>query len=283
MELFTEKKWREERQVKIALEGMGFQLDAAVIEPGECPDFVLHWCGKRIGIEHTEFFFSTEDAGAPQGFQNLRHEAVELARCKFRSNGGPALYVIPIFKENPTRMGPKRRRDVSDFAERFESVVQANGWPSVAGKYCHFERLPDIPEIDYYIVGLSIDGIDELWNCGGGGVVQDVEPGQVQAALKTKAGKYKQYAQNCDSVWLLIVNGSAIRTVLCKLGDGARTASYASPFDRVLWLDRFPERPAVELRIKTERGSFDQAQRNPRGVKQIGYLDINSIGQIPLR
>ena len=91
MELFRQQKQIEERQVKLALAGMGLQLHAAHVRREESPGFILPLGGRRIDIEHTEFFFPEEETGAPREFQNLRHEAVEMARRKFRANGGPPL------------------------------------------------------------------------------------------------------------------------------------------------------------------------------------------------
>ena len=73
------------------------------------------------------------------------------------------------------------------------------------------------------MVSPSIDGTDELWACGGAVIERYVEPRHVQAVLDKKAEKHDVYAQKCDSVWLLIVNGGAIRTVPCELEDYAET------------------------------------------------------------
>lgn len=249
MELFRQQKQIEERQVKLALAGMGLELHAAHVRREESPDFILPLGGRRIGIEHTEFFFPEKETSAPRGFQNLRHEAVEMARLKFRANGGPPLYVTPEFIDIPHPMGPNTRSCRDDFAERFERVVRANGWPDDPHDHRVFNFHPDLPEIAYYMVSPSIDGTDELWACGGAAIERYVEPHHIQAVLDKKAEKHQSYSQKCDSVWLLIVNGGAIRTVPCELGDYARDASYSSPFDRAFWLDRFPSRDLVRLRL----------------------------------
>lgn len=70
----------------------------------------------------------------------------------------------------------------------------------------------------------------------------------MQDVLSSKAEKYKRYATKCDAVWLLIMNGGAIRTVPCELGDDARNASYTFPFKRAFWFDRFPPNAPVALK-----------------------------------
>ena len=206
--------------------------------------------GRRIGIEHTEFFFPEEEAGAPHKFQNERHQAVEMARSIFRANGGPPLYVTTVFQDDPEPMGPRSRRQRHDFARRFERVVREKGWPDHPHEHRPIHYHPEIPEIAYYMVSLCAAEADELWACGGAVTERHVEPRHVQSALDTKTHQHEDYAQKCDNVWLLIVNGGAIHTIPCELAEDARRASYSSPFDRAIWLDRFPPRQPVLLTLK---------------------------------
>ena len=249
MELFTEQKWREERQVKIALAGMGLERHAAYVRRSERPDFIMPLGGQRIGIEHTEFFFSEEETGVPRQFQNERHQSIETARRRFRANGGPALFLTAVFGDNPVPMGPRSRREREDFAQRFERVVRQVGWPDTLGEDCVVPFHPHIPEIACYMVTACSSEAHELWACGGPVTKRQLDVKDVQGTLDKKSQLHEDYAQNCDSVWLVIVNGGAIRTVACELGDEARHAAYSSPFDRVIWLDRFPPRPPVRLKV----------------------------------
>ena len=244
--LFTAQKQMEHRQVELALTEMGFGHCMSTLRAGESPDFIFPLGGRPIGIEVVEFFYPATDV--PRGFQNLRHIAVEKARRRFRDNGGPPLYVTVMFNDYPSPQGPKSRADTDDFAERFERMVTNNGWPN--GPYTHwpFYLHPDIPEVPLYVVGPSVDGKDELWACGGAANGALIKPEHVQDVLSSKAAKYERYAAKCDAVWLLIVNGGAIRTIPCELGDDARNASYSFPFERAFWFDRFPPRAPVALK-----------------------------------
>ncbi len=252
MNLFTEKKWRERRQVKLALKELGLGHCAEGLRSAESPDFIVPFEGRQIGIELVEFFYPTGDGGDPEAsvppwFQNLRHMAVDKARGKFRNSGGPPLNVTVMFNDHPYFQGPKNTPDTDDFAERFQRVVMNNGWPDSPLTHWPFYFHLDIPEVALYVVSPSCSDADELWACGGAADGVFVEPEHVQAVLGKKAEKYECYAEKCDAVWLLIVNGGAIRTVPCELGADARDASYWFPFERAFWFDRFPARAPVAL------------------------------------
>ena len=254
MKLFTPQKWMEERQVKLALTELGLGHCAHALRAGESPDFTFPLDGRPIGIELVEFFYPTEQLGEPaanvsRGFQILRHIAVEKARQRFRDHGGPALYVnVMIFNDYPYPQGPNNRAGVEDFAERFEHVVMNNGWPDERFSHWPFYHHPDLPEVSLYVVSPSVDDKDELWVCSGRANGPFVLPEHVQDVLDKKAKKHESYAAKCDAVWLLIVNGGAIRTIPCELGDDAREWSYSFPFERAIWFDRFPPNAPITLK-----------------------------------
>ena len=254
--LFKTQKQMELRQVELALTEMGFGRCTSALRAGESPDVIFPLGGRSIGIEVVEFFYPTGDLGdqdgdVPHWFQNLRHIAVEKARSRFRDNGGPPLYVTVTFSDYPSPQGPKSTPGTDEFAERFQRVVTSNGWSNDPLVHWPFRFHPDIPEVAHYVVSPSIDDQGELWACGGAANGALVEPEHVQDVLSSKAEKYERYAAKCDAVWLLIVNGGAIRTVPCELGDDARNASYSFPFERAFWFDRMPPSAPIALKRLT--------------------------------
>ncbi len=253
MKLFTEQKWMEERQVKLALTELGLGHCAEALREGESPDFIFPLDGRPIGIEVVEFFYPTDQIGnpderVPQGFQNLRHQAVEEARKRFRGSGGPPLSVTVMFNDYPHPQGPRSRAGVEDFAERFQRVVSNNGWSNDRLVHLPFCFPLDAPEVSLYIVAPGIDDKGEFWACEGNPNGPSVQPEHVQAVLDKKSIKHDFYAAKCDAVWLLIVHGGAIRTLTCGLGDDARQASYSFPFERAFWFDRLPPNPPFTLK-----------------------------------
>ena len=244
--LFTDKKWKETRQVKLALTELGFGHCTGALRAGESPDFIFPLDGRAVGLEVVEFFYP--DRNVPRGFQNLRHLAVDKARRRFRDNGGPPLSLTVMFNDYPYPQGPRSTPDTNDFAERFERVVTNNGWSNNPLAHWPFYFHPDIPEVSLYVVSPSIDDKGEQWACDGPANGALVEPKHVQDVLSSKAKKFERYAAKCDAVWLLIVNGGAYRTIPCRLGDDARNASYSFPFERAFWFDRCPSRAPVALK-----------------------------------
>jgi hypothetical protein len=256
MALSQSKKFREKLFVTSALERAGLGEHTASLIDSESPDFVVVINGRTIGIEVVEFFYPETDALAPRQFQILRDKSVQLARCKFRDRGGPPLSLVPVFKDYPTPSGPKNRREIEKFAERFQRTVSTYGW----GIGVHDDRVirqpADVPEIDYYFVYEVDDEDGELWGRGGPANGVLVEPRHVQDVLDGKAPKHGDYLERCDAVWLLIVNDGALRTAPCELGNDAQIASFVFPFERAFWFDHFPPGPLVELNCMI-RGSSD--------------------------
>ena len=247
MSQLTLKKSREKWLLTAALDRMGLSDHASGLVSYESPDFILPIGDRSTGVEVIEFFYPAEDVRAPSQFQILRNKSVEMARCKFRANGGPPLYVTPVFLDIPNPLGPQNKRDMENFADRFQSAVARNGW-GVSQYDDRVFRLPrDLPELDFYFVLPGLSEEDELWAPAGplNGVY--IEPRHVQAVIDDKASKHANYAQNCDAVWLLIVNEGPLRTAPCEIGEDARNATYSFPFERAYWFDRFPTGELVRL------------------------------------
>lgn len=211
------------------------QLTAdAVPERSEAPDFTLKLAGRKVGIEHTQFFLPPPAGEKPQQqIEALQNLAVEQARRIFRQAGGPALYVYPVFND---ARAPRSKTEAYALAPRLAAVVAKNRWPEERQART-FETWRDLPELHGYTVMRSVDGVDELWNGGSGGMVAEIKPHHVEACLDSKATKHCEYLQRTDEVWLLIVNDGFRGGAPCELGDEAATARYIFPFERVFWLE----------------------------------------------
>lgn len=216
----------------------------AVPERSEAPDFTLRLAGKKVGIEHTQFFLPPPEGDIPQqqreAVQNL---AVEHARRIFRKAGGPALYVYPVFNDS---RAPRSKKEAYALARRLAAVVARNRWPEER-KARTFETWRDLPELHGYTVMRSVDGVDEVWNGGSGGLVAEIKSHHVQACLDSKAAKHREYLQRADEVWVLIVNDGFRAGAPCELGEEAAAARYTFPFDRAFWLEIISDR-VTELR-----------------------------------
>jgi hypothetical protein len=214
-------------------------------QPSESPDCLLRLAGRLIGLEHTEFFLPSK-AGeiSPKQHNSYQELCVEHARQVFRKSGGPALYVYPIFN---THRVPRTKQDAYDVGKRLAELVALNGWPQSP----YLQRFKDwrkLPEFDSYFVMSSLDGQDELWHSGGGGMVQTVEPKHIQACLDEKAPLYARYLQSTPVVWLLIVNDMFRGGTPCKIGIEASMEYYTTPFDRIFWFESMTE-DVTELQV----------------------------------
>jgi hypothetical protein len=199
--------------------------------------------GQDIGLEHTRFFIPTPAGDIPeQQLSALQDLAVAHAKHCFRNAGGPALYVYPLFNH---RRAPKTKADAYALGQRFAEIVARNGYTHHSTPQT-FRIWQETPEIHSYTVMQSVNGVDELWSGGKGGWVAQVKPAQIQACLDSKASRYPEYKLRATRIWLLVVNDMLNGGALCEIGDHARNATYAFPFDRAYWLESF-EGEVIEL------------------------------------
>lgn len=202
-------------------------------DPGESPDFLLNVAGKTIGVEHTQFFLAPKPGQPPdQMLDSLADSAVDHARRSFRERGGPPLYVWPLFSSRP-----RTKAEALHVGECLADAVMTNGWATcVRSGAQRFDVYSQVPGIASYHVLPSIDGVEELWAGGGGGIVTDVEPRHVQECIGRKDVLYESYLRKAPEVWLLIVN-DMLAGALGRLAPEAREVHYRTNFDRVYWLE----------------------------------------------
>jgi hypothetical protein len=211
----------------------------------EAPDFLINLADRTIGVEHTEFYMPhLVGEPPPQMLHSLKNLAVEHARTLFRARGGPAVYVWVHMHSH----GPRNKREAYALGEHFAGIVMRNGWAtSVADGARSFDLWRDLPQISRYTILPSVDGVDELWTCGGGGWVGTVNPDHIQKALEAKAARYSNYIAKAPEIWLLLVNDEFRGGAPCEIGDSAQDAVYVHPFDRAFWYDTV-RHSVVELR-----------------------------------
>ena len=219
----------------------------------EKPDFGLQVANRRVGLEVTDFFFRETEDGTPHNYQILRTKGVTEAERLFHSGGGPPLYVHPVFKDHPARLGPKDNAEVQKFAVRLSEFVKLN-LGAVRNGQTWFENCPWIEdflwlhELKYCLIRPSIDGEHERWSPVGPATDVVLDYGHIQREVDRKAEKYCSYTRDFEEVWLLSVNHGALLTVPCRISEEARHSAYTFPFDQAFWLDLFPDNVLVRLR-----------------------------------
>jgi len=164
---------------------------------------------------------------------SLQRIAVEEGRRQFRARGGPALYVTVHFVENQ----PRTKSRAYSIGKKLAAIVESNGWSGPGEGDRRYYARHEIPEIGYYDVVGSGDGIDELWSNDGGGPIATVEPEYLSDCLTAKNHLHHSYSSNSDEVWLLIVNDMFRGGAPCRLGSAARSHHYQVEFNRVFWFD----------------------------------------------
>jgi hypothetical protein len=226
------------------LRSCSIRLPDGETRESESPDFLI-FAKETLGVEFTEFHLPAGPGERPhQEVQSLQEQVVDIAEDAHTSAGGSALYVHVIFG----RHGRLAKRSVHQIGETLAGVLLSFPVPqSIRECSVDIPRTLLPPEIALVRVHGSVDGVDDLWQCGYGSWVAPVTVLHVQNEIDRKRQKEPLARRKCDRLWLVIVQDIGTEAHACELSDAAQVGPYEHPFDRLLWLE--PHAPsAVDLR-----------------------------------
>jgi hypothetical protein len=210
------------------------ELSEGSVHRGEAPDYLIELGTRTIGVELTEFHLPPPGGERSHVHtMDLRWKTMLRAFEQHRSLGGPALYLTAAFPGEH----PAAKRAIVPSAERLEQAVLAQPVPRHIGEgqfIVPWDALPS--EVASLSCWGSVDGIDALWQPMDGGWVAEIQPGDIQATIDSKAAKLSGYRANCTEIWLVIAH-DVFFSAPADLSETGLTASYDAAFDRVLWLD----------------------------------------------
>ena len=215
------------------------------LEP-EPPDFVFVQDDHRLGVELTTFHLPPPPGKQPhQEWQSLKNQIVAGAERLHAEAGGPPLYVGVIFQERERL----RKKDVRPMAQELAEVILTAEVPQHISEPCVVLRFGEKPKWSGGIqIHGSVNGVDRLWHADAGGWVGQITSEQVANVVQAKAAHAQLARQECNELWLVIVNDNFSQAAQAEISEDAMRAEYEGPFERLIWL--LPHVPrAIELRL----------------------------------
>jgi len=197
----------------------------ATYEKSESPDYLIGNNEVTIGIELTRFYPSPVKGDKPeQELEALTNLAVETAHKKYIKNGGDAIYIDFHISRN----GPKNKKQAYDLGNRIAAEILTHGWQQL--------KFDAISEVEDCTVRSSLDGVDDLWQGGCGGFVQNASMEDIQIIIDKKSQKVPNYREKCSQVWLILVHDVFRGGAGYALNTQSTDEIFVREFDRVLWL-----------------------------------------------
>jgi hypothetical protein len=195
-----------------------------VIEPGDKPDFVLVFDGRRVGLEHSELY----DEGLQKNRALVRRFEALLGE-EMRARGVAADLDVTLhfaasstfFADNPSAMRPLAAQVAAAVVVAEPAVhVGAQTTVTVGPATVRIHRIRNLTEGPF-------GSVQPFWWADG---KQMVRP-----AVRAKEQKLNAYRGQLGEVWLLLVTGDTwTQTVDSVLLDGFQLSS---SFDRVYLFD----------------------------------------------
>jgi hypothetical protein len=209
-------------------------LPAGDVTEPEPPDFLITNPNVHLGVELTRFFLPPPHGKRPgQEIQSLRERVVKMAEELYCRAGGPLLYARVMFVDNfeLTKDG------VRPLAVALANEILSRWVPlslNEPGLLLGADEAS--PGIRHIGISGNIDGRDKLWSVSRVFWVLEILPGHIGAIVARKGRIVESARSQCDVLWLVIVH-DIFRGAPAVLSDEARRFPYATPFDRIWWLE----------------------------------------------
>lgn len=223
-------------------------LEIALVEERESPDFIVTSGSRRVAIEHTRFSLGVED-GYPNPHEQagLRARIVALAFRQYEREGGTPLYLEVEFAEYP----PLSKQEVPRLAQGLAQLVTG-----LRGLLIHYQKqaypggheyLPEIAAIR----GQACPSSEASWLTAGQSWPARVGEASIQRVIAKKEKRLAAYREICPEVWLLMVFEYEPGRFQVKPPADTDLYSVATGFNRVFCLDPVTGR-CIELPTHAE-------------------------------
>ncbi|MCQ2192320.1 MAG: hypothetical protein MJZ23_05585 [Paludibacteraceae bacterium] len=222
------------------------------IEKSECPDFLVHTKKGLLGIELTELKYDRQNVSFnPRGHEKWLESIMEAAQAEFERSSELKLVVDVHFLNElgPTVSHPKEEPSLllhDGLKETILKIVNENT-PEATGQQYIIDRtskygylnLPSIIEAIYVknVTGRYAEG---LWYAGISTMVKPLSVESVGQRIADKNLKISHYNQQCERMWLMIIQNSFLMSSLYdpQMAYRALHHRYLSLFDRVFVFER---------------------------------------------
>jgi len=209
---------------------------------GDKPDFIISHDGHTLGVEITEIYSDEKIYGKHQQEHEVAKDRIVHHACeRAKKLGLPPLDVHVIFSDNI----PKSKESclieslfetVKNNIPQLDNQIVLNNYnvlPEGFGSICIYNR-PNLNK--------------PFWYCDEAGAVETRFSKQLQCKINDKAEKIPDYLKKCNKCWLIIAARGSRPSSFYEFGEDMATSRYASPFEKVFFMEVFSE-TLKELKI----------------------------------
>jgi hypothetical protein len=230
---------RKARERSLLQSFLGAEGIRATVHDRETPDFAIQHDGRLIGVEVTEVFHPTRDAGVPkQANESIARRVVRLAQDKFTSDGGPSLRVSVAFTPSSSTEVLNREDSAQKLADLVRRLVAQPG-EVLEWRANHREDLLLASVFSYVHVYRHPASFRSHWLVAAAGWVSPLTAGHLQDRVNEKAKRLDAYRVALPEVWLLLGVWGREPSQFFDLESPPSPNAVRSPFDRTYFYDAF--------------------------------------------
>lgn len=221
------------------------QLEAEVVAEQEAPDFIIHFEGRKVGVEVTELHISSVRRNGPlKARESVAAAIVAKARAIYEEKGGrPAHVSVHFFPGQDIR---KLRRDTT--AKELAETVLMEDLTPWERRELRVDELEGLVPAQVSLINAL--GVPERsmahWSTPAAGWVTPLSADAIQKRIDAKAPRLPEYTKSASENWLLIVADGTKPSGLFESVEPEAPLRVRSPFDRTYFYGH-PERNLLEL------------------------------------
>gem|GEM_PF-6015608 len=223
------------------------ELNEALFQKSEAPDFLLRYQGHIVGIEHT--LFSTDQTLLR--FEKETDQILLRAQKHFESHYDLQLIVRVMWNDAHWKIVTRDEKEflieaISDFVKE-----HFTGDQSVSFDWHSFYE----KGLDEWVAFLDIvylgDKTRSSWTSARSGVIGSLSTARIEQIIHDKGQKYEACTQKCDECWLLIYGPTAGMSSMILFDESIEKLSqqqFTTNFERVFYFDGWSKN-VIELRV----------------------------------
>lgn len=225
-------------------------LAAEIVDEREAPDFIVHFEGRRIGVEVTQLFISHDTTeNLMQAQESIAAKIVSTARQIHDDSGGLPVHVTVCFGPSRDLRKLHRDRTATDLAT-FVRNLNLTEWQRVDWRPEDLEG-PLAEEISFvHALGVPRHEMAH-WTVARAGWAASLTVGTLQTRVDEKAIRLLKYRETVAENWLIIIADATKPSGLFDTRSQIEAGVVSSPFSRTYFYG-YPDRMVMNLGVNGE-------------------------------
>jgi hypothetical protein len=235
------KKQVELRYLDVVRRGID-DFPGGNITDTECPDFLIQFLDRTVGVEITRIFNPGKPKSPPPQSQDTERDLIAERAQAIATDQSLAPVMVDIYFDSRQSIG---KRDRDSIAQQLVDLVAANmpalGDDRLIEKH-HPTKLEFLLQIEAVHIWRFKPLTSHLWQTADAGIVNEDFAPYLQQLIDDKNGKVSTYRQKCDDCWLMVVADWRGPSAFFEISDKMSSHNYESAFDRVYFVEGYSGR-----------------------------------------